>query len=191
MKHISSRSSTYALLFATIFSAGKNDARFDGRFDKFYKFNREKLTRRVSASSLCRSNLHQSPTTTITTTTTAAFRFPRRDPSLIARFLAFFSEARERSRRAPRAALADGMRARRVPASPRRSTLGALRAVCYGYIRVLARETHSVGLSGAHTAPRRERERDSSAPAPFLGSIFESFHEIKIGFGDSSRRDED
>lgn len=43
--------------------------------------------------------------------------------------------------RGERAALADGMRARRVPASPRRIA----RYICYGYIRVLARaNTRSV-----------------------------------------------
>lgn len=172
---------TDALLFATWFFRRIRMTRvsMDG-FDKFYKFNREKLAQRIfNASSLfviwiCVA-IHRDPTTT-------AFRFPRRDPSLIARFLAFFSEARERSCRARRAAhgaprpwrMECGRgESRRVPASPRRSTHCA---VCYGYTRTRAR-IHSVGLSGAHTSPRRKRRSFR-----FLGNIFESSHEIEIGF---------
>lgn len=59
-------------------------------------------------------------------------RGPSSQPCLIVRFLAFFSEAR-----AARAALADGMRARRVSASL------ALRDVWYGYTRARTRaNTH-------------------------------------------------
>lgn len=65
-------------------------------------------------------------------------------PSLIARFLAFFSRS---------AALADGMRARRVTARD-----PAVHGVRHGYIRVHTRRanTYSVNLSSAHTWRRRD-----------------------------------
>lgn len=66
-------------------------------------------------------------------------------PSLIARFLAFFSRS---------AALADGMRARRVTARD-----PVVHGVRHGYTRTYSRaNTYSVNLSGAHTWRRRDHQ---------------------------------
>lgn len=94
----------------------------------------------------------------------AAFRFPRghetRRPGQRRACLdRQISRVFQRGERARAAALADGMRARRVPASP-----GALRARCvwhgiawYGmvwiYTRTRARIRRPANLSGAHTGP--------------------------------------
>lgn len=85
------------------------------------------------------------------------FVFLRRDPSLIARFLAFFNEARRRSRRAPRARpwrMECGRGESRRVLGARRSAHCAPYAmdIVYAYSRA---NTHSVGLSGAHTTKAR------------------------------------
>lgn len=71
------------------------------------------------------------------------------EPASIARFLAFFSEARERAPRPWRMECGRG-ESRRVPARVARGVHG-MAWHGYGYIRVLARIRRPANLSGAHT----------------------------------------
>lgn len=154
-----------------------------GGFDKFYKFNREK----IGAADFQRNrpslsfHIRAAPRSR----RRRRFRFPRREPEPDRQISRVFQRGERaivpRAARGARhaAALADGMRARRVPASPRRSTLGALRAVCHGDIYAYTRaNTHSVGgLSGAHTGPRRKL---LSVPPLLFGSSEISFAKSKL-----------